>query len=245
MNNVMMAFSRYRPSILLGLGIGSMIAAICTGVKYAPLAKDAIDERKEELGTDDLPLVETIKSAGVYMIPTAAFAIVGIGCILGSNHENLERQVAAMTACSISETTNQIYREKAKEILGEKKEKTIHEAAAKEAYKRDREAGEVLVVSSGSQGWKMYDSLTKQEFRGNIEKVKATINNLNRNMLSQDITIDDYCLYMGEQPMEMGTNLGWNIDHGFIEIEPPTAIVNEEGEPVIIITHKNRPRTFC
>lgn len=242
MNNIMMMLSRNKPGIMLGLGIGSMLTSIFTGVLYSPMARDAIEERKEELNVDKLEPLEVIKTAGPYFVPTIAFAGTGIAFIVCGNKINLERQAAAMTACAISETTSQIYREKVKDIVGEKKEKTIHEAAAKEMYNRDYNSGNILVVNGNSNGFPMYDTLTKQRFKSNIEKVHSSINNLNRRMFTEKVTMDEYCLVMGEEPMELGKILGWDFEHGFIELEPFTAVVNEYGEPEIVITHRNIPR---
>ena len=240
MNNLMMILSRNKPGIMMGLGIGSMITSIISGIEFSPMARDALREKEDEIG--ELSLVDKAITVCPYFIPTVTFACAGIACVLGANNINLKNQAAAMTACAISETTNQIYREKVRDIVGDRKEKTIHEAAAAETYRRDYNDGKVMVISGNSTGFSMYDSLTKQRFKSNIERVHSTINNLNRRMLTSDVTIDDYCLAMGEYPMELGKNLGWNIDRGFIELEPFTAIVNEDGEPMIVITHRIAPR---
>lgn len=245
MNSFMMTLSRNKPGILMGIGIGSVITAVFTGIRYSPMARDALDERKEELGVDKLDPVETIKTAGPYFIPTMAFLGAGITCILCGNQINLQRQAAAVTACAISETTSQIYRDKVRDIIGEKKEKTIHEAAAKESYYRDLDKNKIIIASGNVDGFPVYDDLTKQKIQSKIEKIHSTINELNRKMLVDgNITLDEYCLAMNEEPMEFGTELGWNIDRGFIELEPPTAIVSETGEPIIVIMHRNQPRTL-
>ena len=245
MNNFMMTLSKNKPSILMGLGIGSMITAILTGIRYSPMARDALDAKKEELNTDELDTIDIITTAGPFFIPTITFAITGIGCIGLGNKINLEGKAAALTACALTETTSQIYREKVRDIIGEKKEKTIHESAAKETYYRNLQKGNVVIASGNADGFPVYDDLTKQKIKSKIEKIHATINDLNRKMLSDGvITLDEYCLAMNEEPMEFGTELGWNIDRGFIELEPPTAIVSETGEPVIVIMHRIPPRNI-
>lgn len=245
MINLLSILSRNKPSIMLGLGIGSMITAVISGIHYSPMARDALDEKKEELEVEELSAMDVIKTAGPFFVPTLAFTVAGVACIVCGNHVNLERQAAAMTACAISETTSQIYREKVRDIVGEKKEKTIHEAAAKESYYRDLKNDKIIITTNNSDGFPVYDDLTKQKIRSKIEKIHATINELNRKMLVDGtITLDEYCLAMNEEPMEFGTELGWNIDRGFIELEPPTAIVSETGEPCIVIMHKIQPRNI-
>lgn len=245
MNNFLMVLSRHKPGILIGLGIGSMLTAVISGIIYSPLAKDAIEEKKAELGVEDLEPKDKILVAAPFFVPTVTFVVAGIACIVCGNQINLERQAAAMTACAISETTSQLYREKVRDIVGDKKEKTIHEAAAKESYYRDLQKGNIIVASGHNDGFPVYDDLTKQKIKSKIEKIHSVINDLNRRMLSDGvITLDEYCLAMNEEPMEFGTELGWNIDRGFIELESPTAIVSETGEPVIVIMHKIPPRNI-
>lgn len=246
MNNFMMMVSRNKPGIIMGIGIGSMIASVISAIKYSPMAKEALEEKKEELGVEDLDPLDKIKTAGPYFIPTIVFLGTGITCVLCGNQINLQRQAAAVTACAISETTSQIYREKVRDIIGERKEKTIHEAASKESYYRDLENKQIIIASSNSNdGFQVYDTLTKQKIRSKVETINRTINELNRRMLiDTNITLDEYCLAMNEDPMEFGTEIGWNIDRGYIELYTPTAIVSETGEPVIVIKHKVEPHAL-
>lgn len=244
MNNFVSMLSTYKPSILNGIGLGAGCAAIWTAWELSPMAKDAIEEKKRELETDDLPFIETARTIYPYVIPVILLAGSSAGLIMASSHETFQRQAAAMAAYTVSEATSQLYREKVKEIVGERKEKDIHEATAKETYYKDLNENKMVIVSGGSDSFWIYDGLTKQKIRSRIEKVHSTINELNRRMLSHDITLDDYCLAMNEEPMEFGTELGWKIDRGYIELEPPTAIVSENGEPVIVITHRILPRNL-
>lgn len=242
MNSVRMALIKHKPSIINGFGIGCLLSSILAAWKFSPLAKEAIDAKKRELGVDRLDIADSFRASAPFVIPTVALAVTGGTCICISNGINIQRQAGTVTALAISETTSQIYRDKVKEIVGERKEKEIQEAVAKETYQQDYNNGRIMVISGNSNGFSMYDGLTKQKFKSNIEKVHSAINNLNRRMLTSDITIDDYCLAMGEYPMELGNNFGWNIDRGFIELEPFTAVVDEDGEPVIVITHRISPR---
>jgi hypothetical protein len=237
-----MELIKHKPSIISGIGIGCLLSSIFAAWKFSPLAQEAIDERKRELDVDKLDIVERLKISAPYVIPTAALAVTGCVCVCVSDGIDLQRQAGAATALAIEETTSRIYRDKVKEVVGDRKEKEIQEAVAKETYQQDYNNGKIMVISGNSNGFSMYDGLTKQKFKSNIEKVHSVINNLNRRMLTSDITIDDYCLAMGEYPMELGKNFGWNIDRGFIELEPFTAIVDEDGEPVIVITHRIPPR---
>lgn len=243
MNPIGAVISKNKPGIVIGLGIGSMIMSTVLAFRYAPLAKDALKQKKEELNVDKLEPVDTIKTAGLYFLPSAIFTVTGVACILGGNQMNLNRGAAAMAAYALSESTLRNYRESAKEVVGEKKEKDIREAAAKKMYYEDLRNGQMVVMSNGVGDTWMYDHLTKQKIRSNVQKVKEAINNLNYRIVhGEEITVYDYCLEMNEEPVEMCNNLIWTSDrNGLIELFPPTAFVMESGEPVIDIMHKVDP----
>lgn len=243
MNSFSVFMSRNKPGIVMGLGIGSMLMSTLVAFRYAPLAKDALNERKAELDVDKLEPVDTIKTAGLYFLPSTIFAITGIACILGGNQMNLNRGAAAMAAYALSESTLRSYRESAKEVVGEKKEKDIREAAAKKMYYDDLKSGQMIVVPNGVGDFWMYDHLTKQKIRSNVQKVKEAINNLNyRAVHGEVISVYDYCLEMNEEPVEMGNNFVWDVNrNGMLELYAPTAYVMENGEPIIDIMHKVDP----
>lgn len=243
MNSFSVFMSRNKPGIVMGLGIGSMLMSTLVAFRYAPLAKDALNERKAELDVDKLEPVDTIKTVGLYFLPSTIFAITGIACILGGNQMNLNRGAAAMAAYALSESTLRSYRESAKEVVGEKKEKDIREAAAKKMYYDDLKSGQMIVVPNGVGDFWMYDHLTKQKIRSNVQKVKEAINNLNyRAVHGEVISVYDYCLEMNEEPVEMGNNFVWDVNrNGMLELYAPTAYVMENGEPIIDIMHKVDP----
>lgn len=244
MNGFSMFMHKNKPGILIGLGISSMLMSIGVAYIYAPLAKDALDDKKDELGVDKLHPIDTIKTVWPYVTPSLVFASAGVACILGGNQINLNRGTAAMTAYMMSESALRSYRDSAKEVVGEKKEKDIREAAAKKMYYDDLQNGRMTVITNGcADDFWMYDHLTRQKFRSNVQKVKDAVNNLNYRIVHGEVlSVCDYCLEMNEEPVEMGKNFVWDVNrNGLIELYPPTAYVMENGEPVIDIMHRVDP----
>lgn len=244
MNQFGAFMSKNKPGIVMGLGIGSLIMSTIVAFRYAPLAKDALTRKKEELDVNKLEPVDTIKTAGVYFLPSLVFTCTGIACILGGNQMNLNRGAAAMAAYALSESTLRNYRESAREVVGEKKEKDIRENAAKKMYYDDLRNGQMTVITAGcANDFWMYDHLTRQKFRSNVQKVKEAINNLNyRAVHGEQVSVYEYCIEMNEEPVEMGNSFVWDVNrNGLIELYPPTSYVMENGEPVIDIMHKVDP----
>lgn len=241
MNNFMALLSRDKPSIMLGLGIGSMLSATVAAWIFSPMAAEAVKEKKEELDVDKLPPMEAIKTVAPYALPVVAFAGVGVGCTLNANQLNLERQAAAMAACALSETTSQVYREKVREAVGEKKEKAIREETAKAiSEKNPVSTGGIILTGNGD--CLCYDDATKQHFRSNQTVIQDTINRLNYEMMSNKsiITLDDYCLMLGLEPVLLGQELAWSVDTTGI-INPDYTATLKNGEPCLVISHFYHP----
>lgn len=244
MNKFSMFINKNKSGILIGMGIGSMVMSTVLAYIYAPLAKDAIEEKKEELGVEQLHPLDTIRTVWPYVTPSLVFITGGIACIIGGDQININRGSAAMAAYMMSESALRSYRDTTRELVGEKKEKDIHEATAKKMYYDDLKNGHITVISNGAEDdyW-MYDHLTKQKIKSSVQKIMTAVNNLNYKIVhGETVTVYEYCLEMREEPVEMGTNFGWVSDrNGLIELFNPTAYVTENGTPVIDIMHQVDP----
>lgn len=240
MKSLIALLTKNKPGILLGLGIGSMIMATISGIRYAPAAARDIEEKKKEYNGEKVPAPEIIKTAGLYFLPSALFTTTGIACIVGGNQMNVNRGAAAMAAYALSEATLRDYRDKTREIVGEKKEKDIKEAVAKEIMDREVTPNK-LVVLTGNGDSLCYDQIARQLFRANINKIEKIINKLNFDMRSSNvITVDEYCLAMGLDTVILGNELGWDINrNGYITVSFTAEL--KDGEPCIVITHDTLP----
>ena len=243
MSSITDAFAKSKPGFIIGIGIGSMIMATLSGIRYTQEAREAIDAKKEESGVDRLSVVDTIKTAGPYFIPSIIFTSMGIACILKGNKMNLNREAAAITAYALSESTLRDYRDRTREIVGEKKERDIREAVAKEIADRNQpKPGSIIVTGNGD--CLCFDNVTNQYFKSSKVKIESAINNLNCDMLHGEdvITLNDYCLKLGLEEVELGQELGWKHDeNGLIKVSF-TAVVTENGDPCLVIVHDTIPK---
>lgn len=242
MSKIMDTFIKNKPSFIIGLGIGSMIMATVTGIRYAPEARDALEAKKEELNTDKLSAKDTIKTIGLYFVPPIIFSGVGIACILSGNKMNLDRGAAAMAAYAISESSLREYREKTKELIGEKKEKDIREAIAKDTVdKNPATPGTIIVTGNGDS--LCFDNIANQYFKSSKTKIESLINSINFDMLhGQDVvSLNEYCIKLGLDEVELGNDLGWDVcSNGLISVSF-TAVLTKTGEPCIVISHNTLP----
>lgn len=235
------------PGFCIGLGIGQLLFATFYGMSSVIDARNAIEEKKEKLGTDELTTKETVKTVAPYFAPVLALSITGTGFILFGNQINLDRGAAAAMMYTMAVSDHKNYVDKVKEIVGEKKEQDIREAVAKEAYDNSVKNGQITVINNGDDGdyW-MYDKLTKQVIRSTTQRVTDIKNELNERMLADPIngqvSVYDYCLAMGEKPIEFANEIGWVREKtGLIKLQNWTALKTVNGHHCIVIDHDVMP----
>lgn len=243
MNPVSTYLSVNKPGIIIGLGIGSMLVSTALAFKYAPLAKDAIERRKQDLNTDQLEPAEVIRTAGPYFLPSTLFAITGVICIVSGNQMNVNRGAAAMAAYALSESSLRNYREQTREIVGEKKEKDIQEATTKSGIKNEQPAnGEIYITGKGDT--LCYDKISGRYFKSNIEKLKKVRNELNYEMLDTTfISLNKYYMEINLPPVTLGDELGWDVGRGLIDMRFSSDITSD-GDPYIIVDFDVSPKHF-
>jgi hypothetical protein len=242
MNNFSSFLSKNKPGLLIGFGLGSLISATFFGIRYAPEAKEMVEIRKKELNTDKLETKELISEVLPYYIPSLIFTGIGITSILCGNQINIDRSAAAMAAYTLSETALREYREKTKEIVGEKKEKDIREAIAKDTVDNNPvKPGTIIITGNGD--CLCFDSVANQYFKSSKVKIESLINSINFDMLhGQDVmSLNEYCIRLGLDEVELGNNLGWDVSsNGLISVSF-TAVLAKNGEPCLVIAHNNIP----
>ena len=126
---------KHLPAILTGIGaVGSVtgvVLAANAGVKTAPILAERKAIQKKERMTKTQSLVDNVAHVGKYYIPTAVVTAASVACIIGAHKVNTKRIAALSTALIASQDRFKTYKDKVKEVVGEKKEhKIANEAAA-------------------------------------------------------------------------------------------------------------------
>lgn len=232
---------RHSPEILTGIGIAGMIFTTVTAVKATPKALQLVDEREIKEGKR-LTNSEIIKTTWKCYIPAAVTGVCSIGCLIGASSVNARRNAALATAYTISETALKEYKEKAVEVVGEKKEQAIRDAVARDkleqAHVKDRE-----FIVTGKGETPCFDPLTNTCFKSDIETLRRAENVLNRRLRNEmRITINEFLLEIGLDQCDdsIGENMGWDVDKGDIEFDFSSQLV--DGIPYLVIGHYNPPQ---
>lgn len=238
--NVKMSFGKRVPEILTGFGIAGMITATVLAVKATPKAVLLLKEQEVTLKRKPTK-IETIKTAGPCYISAAVTGALSIACLIGANSVNLKRNTALAAAYTLSESTLKEYQDKVIEAVGEHKEKTIHDAVAKSKIEKNP-VGSNEVVITGKGETLCYDTLSGRYFKSDIEKIRKAENNLNRQMRDDTyITLNEFYAEIGLPSIQIGDELGWNIDRGYLDLGFSSQLA-EDGTPCLVIEYRIEPR---
>ena len=239
--SVKATISKHSPAILTGIGIAGMVTTTILAVKATPKAIKLIEAEKRAKHVDALSPVDTVKTVWKCYIPAAMTGVSSIACLIGSNAINAKRNAALTTVYTLSEMARNEYKEKVIETIGEKKERTIKEKVDAERIKKDPVSKkEVIITEKGTT--LCYDHVFGRYFKSDIDIINRAMNKINREIvINMYASLNDFYAELGLSPVEMGYDLGWNIDDGTIEIEPSSQLA-DDGTPCLVIDYNIPPK---
>lgn len=233
--------SDHTPEILTGIGIAGMVVTTVLAVKGTPKAMELIEDKKEELDTEKLTPVEVVKTTWKCYIPATVMGVASIGCLVGASSVNLRRNAALATAYKLSETALMEYKEKVVETIGEKKNAAIEEQVDQEKIKK-HPIGNSGVIITGRGTTLCLDANFGTYFESDIESIKKAINEVNRQMLVNDyVSVNDLYDELGLEHINVGDDLGWRIDGGYIEPRFTTDLT-PDGRPCLVLNYDVKPK---
>lgn len=243
---ISMSVSKRSPEILTGIGIAGMATTVILAVRATPKALKLIEERKKELyplddGEVVMPKTEVIKAAWKPYIPAVVTGVMSIACLIGASSVNARRNAALYSAYKLSETALSEYKDKVVETIGEKKEKAVRDAVAKDKIeKKPVSKNEVIITSKGDT--LCYDALSGRYFKSDIEKIKRAENELNKQMLNEMyVSLNELYDELDLEHIAIGDELGWNIDNGLIDLDFSSQIA-DDGTPCIVMDYRLAPQ---
>lgn len=178
---IMRAAQAKSPELLAGLAIAGVVMLVVEAVKAGPKVMDAKEEAERDI--DDLKtlgemdkaakrkvLLVAAKRIGFALIPTFVTAFITIACIVGSLYFNNRQKAVLAAAATISENSLREYKDKARDLLGEKKADQIEDDIIADKIRSALDEGDVVETGHGSDMF--YDNFTGQIFRSNIDYVR-------------------------------------------------------------------------
>ena len=205
--------SKHEHEILMSMGIGGMIFSLAWGIKASFKAARAIDKYKETYGKDKLTAKETIKLTWKLYLPTVLSVAASVPCVIMSNKVSNKRYAAIATAYTISEAALQEYKDKTKEIIGEKKTKQIEESISDDRVTKTYSGGNQVILTGNGDSL-FYEPLSGRYFKSNWNDILKAANELNSEAItnmSGQTTLNDWFQKIGLETTEIGETLGWNL----------------------------------
>lgn len=236
--------SKKSPEILTGIGIVGMATTVVLAVNATPKAIQLIERKREELKLSEnekLKPVDIIKTAWKPYIPVVVTGVTSVACLVGASSVNARRNAALAAAYTLSDSALREYKDKVVETIGEKKEKAIVDAVAKEKVEKDPVTNkEVIVTPKGDT--LCYDGIFGRYFKSDMETIKKAINKINRDIVcDMYASLNDFYNEIGLNPIKIGDDLGWSIDDGTIDVEFSSQLA-DDGTPCLVIMYTVSPR---
>lgn len=235
-------FERRTPEILTGIGIAGMVTTTVLAVKATPKAILLLNDRKDELETEKLPVIEVVKTTWKCYIPAVVTCSASIACLIGASSVNLKRNAALATAYKLSETALAEYRDAVIETIGEKKERDVRDKVAEDRVKKNPVMkNDVIVTGNGTT--LCYDAISGRYFQSNLQKIESAKNKINERMLCENyVALNDFYEELGMEPTKIGNDLGWNIfGDGLIDISFSSQLA-DDGTPCLVMDYSVTPR---
>lgn len=250
---------RNSPTILTSLGVLGLIntarLAYKAGIKavqvgYNPGQQYVEDFKKCKELKDDRGQREAIKKlakeATKVYAPPVAMGTVSAACIIGANCISTKRIAAISAAYSLTEAALKDYKEKALEVVGDKKVRQIKEAIAKDKVLKNpppKDDSRILITGTGDV--LCYDSYSGRYFVSNAAKIEKAINKLSADCRTDMyVSLNDFWGEIAIPRLPMGNDYGWNVDDTIDGSLPITltAILTDDQRPCLCVDYDISPR---
>ncbi len=235
--------SDHAPELLTGLGIAGMLTTVVVAVKVTPKALTLMEEKKEELGVDQLSVKETVVTTWKCYAPVIATAAVSTACIIGANSVHAKRSAALAAAYTLSDTALRDYKAKVVETFGERKGQAIREEIVKDKVQNDPvENHEIIITAKGDT--LCYDTTSGRYFKSSMEYLKRVANDLDRRLRDEMfISVNDFYDEVGLPTLPIMDDLGWDVDKDSIDFKFDSHLATD-GTPCLTIDYIYQPRHY-
>ena len=239
------AIKKHSPEILTGVGIAGMIAGTVLAVKQTPKALELMGEKKEELGEEKLTVIEVVKTTWKCFLPIVVIDTISIICLIGADSVNLKRNMALMTTYTLSETALKEYKDKAIEIVGEKKNREIIDAVAKDKISQNPVSKQEVIVT-GKGKVLCYETLSGRYFESDINTLRTAESVINQKLINENYALlNEFYYEIGLGMTDIGDDIGWEVSRGPFSLDV-SSLVTEDGQPCLVIGYEVKPNYhFC
>lgn len=234
---------KHMPEIFAGVGVASLVGATVMAVRATLRGEKLVEEKKEELGRDDLTPKETVETVWKCYVPAGFLTIAGVGLIFASTAVGRRRSAALAAACTFAESSFGEYREKVADIFGDDGEERVSSEVARERLRRRKPDPEPPVLGDEESEYtaRYFDVYSGQDFKSDKNTFDEAVNKANAQLIDNGyLSLNDFYEYIGVKPTKLGDTIGWNICKGLVTIDRYPQIM-ENGVPYIVIDYLVAP----
>lgn len=248
-NDILKGISKHSPELCIATSAVLFVGSLYFAIRATPEADKVVKKAKKKI-EETTSAVEkkevkkdTAKTLGKLYAPAIATSVGCLTTMILSNRLSAARNVALSVAYGATKELLTDYQDEVKKELGEKKEHDIRDRVAEKHA--DLMPSAPLVIQEGD--WVIYDSITKEKFISNANKVTEAVNRINYRMMQENwISLSDLYYELSQRfssnkMAKAADYLGWSIDSGLIEIYF-TYDADDNGHPVAILNYNIEPR---
>lgn len=231
------------PTLLTAFGVTGTLATAYLTAKGTFKAATILREEEEARALyETQPPTPTKKEQAKLVwkcyIPPAISVVTTVGCIVAANTISMSRAAAMAAAYTIADKNFGEYKEKVKEMMGEKKEGEVRTAVAQDAVN----GTPMINVERGHGGDTMcLDKWTGRFFTSDMQSIRAAENDLNKGLYKgtdRVATLGDFYQCLGLSIPKCAEEIGWNADS---PLDLTFDTVLREGQPVLVMDFANTP----
>ena len=232
------------PGILAGLGVIGMFSAIGMAIHATPKAIVVLEAEAGNRGVEpgELKPIDTVKTVGVYYIPTLATAVLSTFLIFEGFSISNKRHAALAAAYGLSEAALKDFQDKLVEVDGEKKLDKVRKAIAKDQVEKHPVENTEIVLTGNGEAL-CYEPLSGRYFKSDIDKIKQAVNRTNSYLVREGIiSLNDFYYELGLDGTSIGRDIGWELSQDDLIDLDFTATLTSDNTPCLAIGYRNKPR---
>ncbi len=229
------------PQICAGVGIAMSVVAMTLTIPATVKASKKVQRIKKEKKVEKLNAGEIFKTTWTYYIPVVITEVVSVGFFISSARINGNRNAALAAAYSLTSTAFKEYKDKVTETIGDKKEETIRDSVVQDKIEQSPPSKNGVIITSSGETL-FYDTISDRYFTSTPDNVKKAINNLNRDMLTENnMSLNELYYELGLNSILNGEELGWSIEDGYIDVRF-SGHITENEKPCLALNFSSPPK---
>ncbi len=228
--------SKHAPKILTCAAIAGVALTAITSHRAGVKATKIV-----LINEPDATLKERLKLTWQEYVAPVAFGLVTAITILQLNRVHSARTKAVVALYGLAQTALSEYKDKVKDVLGERKARQMDDDIAKERMEKTPRTN-VTQLMECKTGHLCYDKYTARYFVSSMEELRKIQNDVN-DLILRDlyISLNEVYYMLGLDECELGNELGWGWDTtGQLEFKFSTHMT-PEGVPCIVLDYTVKP----